>query len=122
MIRFDRVTKRYPDGTTAVDALDLTAPTGQTTVLVGPRLREDDVAADGPADDRADLRVDPPRRSDVADLKAAELRRGIGYVIQHAGLFPHRTIIENIGTVPPCSAGTSAPPGTGAWNCSNGSA
>ena len=31
---------------------------------------------------------------------AAELRRGIGYVIQQAGLFPHRTILDNIATVP----------------------
>ena len=30
----------------------------------------------------------------------AELRRGIGYVIQQAGLFPHRTILDNIATVP----------------------
>ena len=36
MIRFDRVTKRFPDGTVAVDELDLTAPTGRITVLVGP--------------------------------------------------------------------------------------
>ena len=31
---------------------------------------------------------------------AAELRRGIGYVIQQAGLFPHRTIVDNVATVP----------------------
>src|SRR4051812_37662019 len=40
---------------------------------------------------------------DGADIRAkdpAELRRGIGYVIQHAGLFPHRTIIDNVATVP----------------------
>ena len=28
------------------------------------------------------------------------MRRGIGYVIQHAGLFPHRTVLDNVGTVP----------------------
>jgi osmoprotectant transport system ATP-binding protein len=38
--------------------------------------------------------------TDTADLKASEMRRGMGYVIQHAGLFPHKTIIDNIGTVP----------------------
>jgi osmoprotectant transport system ATP-binding protein len=37
---------------------------------------------------------------DTARMKASELRRGIGYVIQHAGLFPHRTVLDNIGTVP----------------------
>ena len=36
MIRFDHATKRYPDGTVAVDDLDLEAPSGQITVLVGP--------------------------------------------------------------------------------------
>jgi osmoprotectant transport system ATP-binding protein len=37
---------------------------------------------------------------DTAAIDSAELRRGIGYVIQHAGLFPHRTIVANIATVP----------------------
>jgi ABC-type Fe3+/spermidine/putrescine transport system ATPase subunit len=36
MIHFESVTKRYPDGTIAVDELDLIAPSGQITVLVGP--------------------------------------------------------------------------------------
>ncbi|WP_306455187.1 ATP-binding cassette domain-containing protein, partial [Leucobacter musarum] len=35
-----------------------------------------------------------------ADLERAKLRRGIGYVIQNAGLFPHRTVLQNIMTVP----------------------
>ena len=37
---------------------------------------------------------------DVMTTDAAELRRGIGYVIQQAGLFPHRTIVDNVATVP----------------------
>ena len=37
---------------------------------------------------------------DTASMDEAELRRGIGYVIQHAGLFPHRTVLDNVGTVP----------------------
>jgi osmoprotectant transport system ATP-binding protein len=37
---------------------------------------------------------------DTASLKPSELRRGIGYVIQHAGLFPHRTVVDNVATVP----------------------
>jgi len=38
--------------------------------------------------------------ANVMEADAAELRRGIGYVIQHAGLFPHRTILDNVATVP----------------------
>ena len=37
---------------------------------------------------------------DTASMDAAQLRRGIGYVIQHAGLFPHKTIVDNVATVP----------------------
>lgn len=101
MIRFDRVSKRFPDGTVAVDELELTAPTGQITVLVGPSGCGKTTSL------RMINRMIEPTSGaifldgrDVADLKAAELRRGIGYVIQHAGLFPHRTIVENVGTVP----------------------
>ena len=101
MIRFDNVTKKYPDGTVAVGGLSLEAPTGQITVFVGPSgcgkttsLRMinrmiDLTSGTISIDDR-----------DTADLDPAELRRGIGYVIQHAGLFPHRTIIDNVITVP----------------------
>src|SRR6478752_3891544 len=101
MIRFESVTKEYPDGTLAVDALSLTAPTGKITVLVGPsgcgkttslRMINRMIEPTGGRiliDDR-----------DTSTIDAAELRRGIGYVIQHAGLFPHRTILANITTVP----------------------
>ena len=37
---------------------------------------------------------------DISTVAAPQLRRGIGYVIQQAGLFPHRTIEDNIATVP----------------------
>jgi osmoprotectant transport system ATP-binding protein len=101
VITFESVTKRYPDGTVAVDNLSLEAPTGEITVLVGPsgcgkttslrminrmidasegRILLDGVPVQG---------IDPPA-----------LRRGIGYVIQQAGLFPHRKIVDNIATVP----------------------
>ena len=101
MIRFDSVSKEYPDGTVAVGGLDMVAPTGKITVLVGPSgcgkttsLRMINRMIEPTAgriwvDDR-----------DTATLDAAELRRGIGYVIQQAGLFPHRTIAANIATVP----------------------
>ncbi|GAA4536026.1 MULTISPECIES: ABC transporter ATP-binding protein [Nonomuraea] len=101
MITFDAVTKRYPDGTVAVDRLGLEARTGEITVLVGPSgcgkttsLRminrmidpsEGRILLDGAPVDT----VDPP-----------VLRRGIGYVIQQAGLFPHRKVVDNVATVP----------------------
>jgi osmoprotectant transport system ATP-binding protein len=101
MIRFDDVSKKYPDGTVAVDRLSLTAPSGQITVLVGPsgcgkttslrmvnRMIEP-TSGTITIDDR-----------DVTSVPATELRRGIGYVIQHAGLFPHRTVADNVATVP----------------------
>jgi osmoprotectant transport system ATP-binding protein len=101
VIRFDAVSKRYPDGTLAVDSLSLEAPSGQITVFVGPSgcgkttsLRMINRMIDPTSghiwlDDR-----------DTATVKPAELRRGIGYVIQHAGLFPHRTVVDNVATVP----------------------
>jgi osmoprotectant transport system ATP-binding protein len=101
VIRFESVTKRYPDGTVAVDALDLEAPSGQITVLVGPSgcgkttsLRMINRMID-PTSGRIWL-----DDQDTAKVKPAQLRRGIGYVIQHAGLFPHRTVVDNVATVP----------------------
>ncbi len=101
MITFDRVTKRYPGGTLAVDSLDLEVPAGQTVVLVGPsgcgkttslrminRLIE-------PSEGRIFL-----DGQNVQEANPSTLRRGIGYVIQQTGLFPHRTIEDNIATVP----------------------
>ncbi|REF36649.1 osmoprotectant transport system ATP-binding protein [Thermasporomyces composti] len=101
MIEFDSVTKRYPDGTVAVDAVDMRAETGEITVLVGPSGCGKTTSL------RMVNRMVEPTSGrvlidgrDVADTDAAQLRRGIGYVIQHAGLFPHRTVVDNIATVP----------------------
>ncbi len=101
MITFDHVTKRFSDGATAVDELSLEIPSGQITVFVGPSgcgkttsLRMVNRMVD-PTEGR--VLIDG---EDVRDLPAAALRRRIGYVIQHAGLFPHRTIVDNIATVP----------------------
>jgi osmoprotectant transport system ATP-binding protein len=101
MIRFDAVTKQFPDGTVAVDELSLTAPTGQITVLVGPSGCGKTTSLR-----MVNRMVEPTRGSitldgqDTGRMNEAELRRGMGYVIQHAGLFPHRTVLDNIGTVP----------------------
>ncbi|MFI6726139.1 ABC transporter ATP-binding protein [Streptomyces sp. R-74717] len=101
MIKFDAVNKRFPNGTTAVHDLSLTMPEGGITVLVGSSgcgktttLR------------MINRMVEPTSGTirlggkDILEADAAELRRGIGYVIQQAGLFPHRTVLDNIATVP----------------------
>ncbi|MGW1032904.1 ABC transporter ATP-binding protein [Streptomyces antibioticus] len=101
MIRIDSVTKRYPDGTVAVDRLSLEIPDRAITVLVGPSgcgktttLRminrmvepsEGTISIDG---------------KDTRQQPVNNLRRSMGYVIQNAGLFQHRTIVDNIATVP----------------------
>jgi osmoprotectant transport system ATP-binding protein len=99
MIVFDAVTKRYADGTVAVNRLSLTAPTGKVTVLVGPsgcgkttslRMVNRLIA---PSSGVISLDGEPTAAMDVALL-----RRRIGYVIQNAGLFPHRTVLQNVST------------------------
>ncbi|HUJ04502.1 MAG TPA: ATP-binding cassette domain-containing protein [Streptosporangiaceae bacterium] len=101
MITFENVTKRYADGTVAVDGLSLEVPQGKTVVLVGPSgcgkttsLRMINRLVE-PTDGRILL-----DGQDVLAGNPSALRRGIGYVIQHTGLFPHRTIEDNIATVP----------------------
>jgi osmoprotectant transport system ATP-binding protein len=101
LITFEGVTKRYPDGTVAVDNLSLEIPAGQTMVLVGPSgcgktttLR------------MINRMIDPTSGKilldgkDIHESNPSVLRRGIGYVIQQSGLFPNRTIQDNIATVP----------------------
>ncbi len=101
MIRFDAVTKEFPDGTVAVEDLSLTVPTGRITVLVGPSGCGKTTSLR-----MVNRMIEPTRGSitldgqDISRMNEAELRRGMGYVIQHGGLFPHRTVLDNIGTVP----------------------
>jgi osmoprotectant transport system ATP-binding protein len=101
MITFDAVTKAFPGGNVAVDDLSLELPTGQITVFVGPSgcgkttsLRMINRMIDPTS---GTIAIDG---EDVSHQDAALLRRKIGYVIQHAGLFPHRTVVDNIATVP----------------------
>jgi osmoprotectant transport system ATP-binding protein len=101
-IVFDHATKRYPGRETpAVDDLTFSIPAGDVCCLVGPsgggkttamklvnrlvELTSGDVRIDGQS---------------VNSLDETELRRGIGYVIQQVGLFPHMTVAENVATVP----------------------
>jgi osmoprotectant transport system ATP-binding protein len=101
LITLNDVTKRYPDGTVAVGELSLEIPSGEITVLLGSsgcgktttlrminRLIE-------PTSGTIEL-----DGRDLATVPVHDLRRGIGYVIQQAGLFPHRTVSDNIATVP----------------------
>jgi osmoprotectant transport system ATP-binding protein len=101
MIRFEQVSKVYPDGTAAVDGLSFEVGEGELVTLVGPsgcgktttmmmvnRLIEPTsghIFVDG---------------EDIAGLDPVRLRRRIGYVIQQVGLFPHRTVLDNTATVP----------------------
>jgi osmoprotectant transport system ATP-binding protein len=101
-LEFREATKVYPGaGEAAVDSLSLEVPAGEICVFVGPSgcgkttamrmvnrlidITSGDILIDG--------------RS-VTERKPAELRREIGYAIQQIGLFPHRTVAENVATVP----------------------
>jgi osmoprotectant transport system ATP-binding protein len=101
-IEFDRVTKRYEGRTAdAVHELSLDIPAGCFCVLVGPSGGGKSTALKMVncliPFDSGDIRIEG--RS-VRSLSTVELRRGIGYVIQNVGLFPHMTVADNVGTVP----------------------
>jgi osmoprotectant transport system ATP-binding protein len=101
MIELQSITKRYHDGAAAVEDLSLTIDSGEICVLIGPsgcgktttlrminRLIEPtsgDILIDG---------------LDVLALDPVQLRRGIGFVMQSGGLFPHRRVADNVATVP----------------------
>jgi osmoprotectant transport system ATP-binding protein len=102
LIHLDHVTKIYP-GTEvpAVADLNLDIPKGEILVLVGPSGCGKSTTL------RLINRMIEPSSGriifegeDVTDVDPDQLRRRMGYVIQQIGLFPHRTIAENIATVP----------------------
>jgi osmoprotectant transport system ATP-binding protein len=101
MIRLSGVGKTYDDGTVAVQAVDLTVRRGELVCLVGPsgcgksttlkminRLIEPTTGT---------IEIDG---EDVTGKDPVTLRRGIGYVIQQVGLFPHQRVAANVMTVP----------------------
>jgi osmoprotectant transport system ATP-binding protein len=102
---FEHVTKRYP-GTGAgnpgaVEDLSLEVPAGKICVLVGPSGCGKTTSLK-----MVNRLIEPTSGRiligdrDVAASDVIELRRGIGYVIQQVGLFPHQTVGENVATVP----------------------
>jgi osmoprotectant transport system ATP-binding protein len=101
VIEFESVGKTFRDGTAAVVDLNLTVPSHNFTVIVGPsgcgktttlrlvnRMLE-------PTTGRITWDGTPLR-----SMRKTTLRRQMGYVIQNGGLLPHRTVLENISTVP----------------------
>jgi osmoprotectant transport system ATP-binding protein len=101
VIEFESIGKTFRDGTAAVVDLTLTVPSDKITVIVGPSgcgktttLRMVNRMLE-PTTGRI-LWDGVPLRS----KRKTTLRRQMGYVIQSGGLFPHRTVLDNIGTVP----------------------
>jgi osmoprotectant transport system ATP-binding protein len=101
VIQYEEATKRYGPGPPALDRLTLEVPAGETCVLVGPSGGGKTTALK-----MVNRLVEPTSGRvlidgrDVAAGDPVELRRGIGYVIQQVGLFPHLDVAANVATVP----------------------
>ncbi|WP_378733772.1 ABC transporter ATP-binding protein [Nocardia brasiliensis] len=101
-IVLDAVTKRYPgQREPAVDQVSMTIPAGEIVVLVGPS------GCGKTTTMRMINRLIEPTSGtitiggrDATSMNPDQLRRGIGYSIQQAGLFPHMTVAKNVATVP----------------------
>lgn len=101
MIEFQNVSKTYPgSGAPAVDGFSFLVDKGSTTCFVGPSgcgkttlLRMVNRMVEP---DSGSVLV---RGSDVAEADPVALRRSIGYVMQHSGLMPHRTVLDNVADI-----------------------
>ena len=124
MIEFESVSKTFRDGTTAVKDLTFVVPSDKITVVVGPSgcgktttLRMVNRMIE-PTAGRIPWDGNP-----LKSRRKTSLRRQMGYVIQSGGLFPHRTVVENIeyrARPPPLVEGQD--PEAGATSCSAASA
>lgn len=101
MIKFKHVSKKYEDGTVAVEGLNVEIQKGEFFVFIGPSgsgkttslkminrlipLSEGTILING---------------KKISDYDLYELRWNIGYVLQQIALFPHMTIEQNITVVP----------------------
>jgi osmoprotectant transport system ATP-binding protein len=101
MIGFDKVSKVFQGGGTAVDQLSLEVPDGKLTVFVGSSGSGKTTALR-----MINRMVEPTSGTitvdgvDVSKVNPVKLRLGMGYVIQNAGLMPHQRVIDNVATVP----------------------
>ncbi|GGK33808.1 hypothetical protein GCM10010124_27970 [Pilimelia terevasa] len=100
-ITLEGLAKRYDDGTQAVTGLSLEVPAGELVVLIGPSGCGKSTVL------RMINRLVTPTAgrvlidgADTAEADPVALRRRIGYVIQHVGLFPHQSVRANVGAVP----------------------
>jgi osmoprotectant transport system ATP-binding protein len=100
-VAFEQVSKRYPGGSAALADLTLRVPAGEICALVGPSGGGKTTALK-----TVNRLIEPTSGrvlidgTDVTRVEAVALRRRTGYVIQNVGLFPHRTVAENVATVP----------------------
>ena len=100
MIEYTSIGKKFADGTEAVEDFSLVLPSRSTTVFVGSSgcgkttlLRMINRMVE-PTNGRIEI-----DGTDIATRNRVKLRRSIGYVMQHAGLLPHRKVIDNVATV-----------------------
>src|SRR5579859_4920647 len=100
-VELRHVSKVYAGGTAALTDLSLSVPAGAICALVGPSGGGKTTALK-----LVNRLIEPTTGQvlidghDVMREEAVALRRRIGYVIQNVGLFPHRTVAQNIATVP----------------------
>ena len=100
-ITFDAVSKHYPDGTIAVDGVSFEVEDNSTVVLVGSSGSGKSTLLS-----LVNRMIDPTAGrvlidgQDISGVNPVQLRRSIGYVLQAGGLLPHRTVVDNVATVP----------------------
>src|ERR1700722_6150029 len=101
MIALESVSKQYGNGTVAVAGISLDVKDGELAVLVGPSGCGKTTTL------RMINRLVIPTSGrilvngvDIATRDPVTMRRGIGYVIQQGGLFPHRRVFDNVAVVP----------------------